>query len=467
MWFVKPLFILDQASSLLMVDTQKSLWHVLQEKVSEDPFRILTFLIFMGAICHTFLSGKFSAWSHSIETKKGQSTCLSKSLHLLGEVEAIFGLWLIPLIIGFYISKGWHATVDYFSTRHYTEPIFVFAIMTIAATKPILYLAENCIRTLVRCLGGERPSTWWLCILMVGPLLGSLITEPAAMTIAAMLLGQKVFAYQPGKWFSYATLGLLFVNVSVGGVLTNFAAPPVLMVASCWNWSSSFVFTHFGIKAIIGIVCATFFYFVLFSKQLTQLNQKAKSAQITTESKEKMPLNIISIHVGFLAWTVFNSHHATLVVWGFLAFLAASQIMSSWQSKIALRESLLVGCFLAGLVTHGGLQEWWIQALLSRLSEQLLFFGSVILTAFNDNASITYLASLVPEFAQNFNLQAAVVGGAVVGGGLTVIANAPNPAGQSLLSKFFEKGSVKPLPLFLGALSPTLFMVIAFRCLSL
>ena len=60
MWFVKPLFILDQVSSQLMIDPQGSLWHVLQEKASEDPFRILTFLIFMGAICHTFLAGKFS-----------------------------------------------------------------------------------------------------------------------------------------------------------------------------------------------------------------------------------------------------------------------------------------------------------------------------------------------------------------------------------------------------------------------
>ncbi len=446
---------------------QESLWDTLVQKALEDPFRVITFFIFMGAICHTFLAGKFSAWSHKIEQKKGYETCFSKILHLLGEVEAIFGLWLIPLVISFCVSKGWNATVQYFSTRHYAEPIFVFAIMTIAATKPILYLAENCIRMIVRCMGKERPSTWWLCILIVGPLLGSLITEPAAMTIAAMLLGQKVFIYQPGKCFSYATLGLLFVNISVGGVLTNFAAPPVLMVASSWNWNTSFVFMHFGIKAIVGIVCATFFYFILFVKQLKQLNQTAKLNHDSSISVEKMPLWVIGIHIGFLAWIVFNSHNITLVVWGFLAFLAAAQIMSSWQSKIAIRESLLVGCFLAGLVTHGGLQEWWIQALLSRLSEQMLFFGSVILTAFNDNASITYLASLVPEFAQNFNLQAAVVGGAVVGGGLTVIANAPNPAGQSLLSKFFEKGSVKPLPLFLGAFFPTLFMILAFRCLVL
>ena len=140
--------------------------------------------------------------------------------------------------------------------------------------------------------------------------------------------------------------------------------------------------------------------------------------------------------------------------------------MKEYQSHIAIKESLLVGCFLAGLVTHGGLQEWWIEAVLSRLGDLTLFLGSVILTAFNDNASLTYLASLVPEFMDNFRLQSAVVSGAIVGGGLTVIANAPNPAGQALLSKYFPNGIVKPLPLLLGALFPTILFMFIFRCVN-
>lgn len=446
--------------------TVSSLWNNLLQMLQDDPFRGVTFLIFMGAIFHTFLAGKFSAKSKQMVATLGHETFTSRIYHCLGEVEAIFGIWLIPLVVCFIGFKGWEKTVEYFSTRHYQEPIFVFAIMTIAATKPILCFAENCIRKIVRCLGTERPSTWWLCILILAPLLGSLITEPAAMTIAAMLLADKVFSHKPGNIFSYATIGLLFVNISVGGVLTNFAAPPVLMVVAKWNWSTPYVFLHFGIKAIIGIVLASLTYFILFSKQLRQLNQIAQTSTIAADVGAKMPFWVIAIHILFLVWVVLNSHHTVFVVWGFLAFLCVAQILREYQSHIALKESLLVGCFLAGLVTHGGLQEWWIEAVLSRLSDITLFLGSVVLTAFNDNASLTYLASLVPEFMGNFRLQSAVVGGAIVGGGLTVIANAPNPAGQALLSKYFPNGIVKPLPLFLGALFPTILLVFIFRCVT-
>ena len=447
-------------------ETSVPLFNILGQKINEDPFRLITFLIFMGAIVHTFFAGKLKAVSHRLKQKQGYETYGSQCFHWLGEVEAIFGLWLIPLVISFIAMKGWSNTVEYFSTRHYTEPIFVFAIMTIAATRPILYLAESCICLLVHLLGGERPATWWLCILIFAPLLGSLITEPAAMTIAAMLLANKVFAHKPSVVFSYATLGLLFVNISVGGVLTNFAAPPILMVASKWNWTTPYVFSHFGINAICGIILASFFYFIVFAKQLHQLNISAKNTSAVKASQaEKIPFGVVLTHVLFLVWVVLNSHHTTLVVWGFLAFLMVAQILKKYQSTIALKESLLVGCFLAGLVTHGGLQEWWIEAVLSRLNDLTLFLGSAILTAFNDNASLTYLASLVPEFLTNFQLQSAVVGGAVVGGGLTVIANAPNPAGQALLAKYFSNGIVKPLPLFLGALMPTLILMIVFRAI--
>lgn len=128
-----------------------------------------------------------------------------------------------------------------------------------------------------------------------------------------------------------------------------------------------------------------------------------------------------------------------------------------------LKPPLLVGFFLAGLVTHGGLQGWWIEPVLKSLSEVPLFTGSTILTAFNDNAAITYLATLVPGFTEE--LKYAVVAGAVTGGGLTVIANAPNPAGQSILQKYFPNG-VSPLGLAAGAMFPTLVMSACFLLLN-
>ena len=156
------------------------------------------------------------------------------------------------------------------------------------------------------------------------------------------------------------------------------------------------------------------------------------------------------------------AHHPALFIGGFLFFLAFAQATAHHQSKVDLRSPLLVGFFLAGLVVHGGLQAWWIEPVLGRLGEKSLFAGATILTAFNDNALITYLATLVPGLTEN--LKFAVVAGAVTGGGLTVIANAPNPAGQSILSRYFP-GGVSPLGLLLGALIPPLIVAFSFMVL--
>jgi Na+/H+ antiporter NhaD/arsenite permease-like protein len=163
-----------------------------------------------------------------------------------------------------------------------------------------------------------------------------------------------------------------------------------------------------------------------------------------------------------MALAVYFAHHPALFIGGFLFFLAFAQATAHHQSKLDLRPSLLVGFFLAGLVIHGGLQGWWIEPVLKSLGELQLFLGATILTAFNDNAAITYLATLVPGFTDE--LKYAVVTGAVTGGGLTVIANAPNPAGQSILNRFFPEG-IAPGGLFVGALIPTIVMGLCFMLL--
>jgi Putative Na+/H+ antiporter len=152
-----------------------------------------------------------------------------------------------------------------------------------------------------------------------------------------------------------------------------------------------------------------------------------------------------------------------LVILGLLFFLAFVSATRLNQHAIALRPPLLVGFFLAALIIHGGCQQWWIAPVLGSLSKWPLMIGATILTAFNDNAAITYLASLVPGFSDA--LKYVVMAGAVTGGGLTVIANAPNPAGQSILSSRFGEAGILPLYLFLGALVPTLIDGAAFMLL--
>jgi len=263
-----------------------------------------------------------------------------------------------------------------------------------------------------------------------------------------------------GLKLRYATLGLLFVNISIGGTLTHFAAPPVLMVAAPWGWDMAYMATHFGWHAVTGIVLSNAAYFFSFRSELLAL--KAPAADAATPAEEPVPAWVTLVHLLFVGFTVWMAHHPALFVGGFLFFLAFAQATAHHQSRVDLRSPLLVGFFLAGLVIHGGLQGWWIEPVLGSLGEKSLFFGSTALTAFNDNALITYLATLVPGFTEN--LKFAVVAGAVTGGGLTVIANAPNPAGQSILQRYFPDG-VSPLGLLLGALIPTLIVAFSFMVL--
>lgn len=234
------------------------------------------------------------------------------------------------------------------------------------------------------------------------------------------------------------------------------------MVASKWGWDMPFMLGHFGWKALIGILLANALYFFRFRGEFAALRRGMDADQVPSnwsDRTDSVPFWVTAVHVGFLAWTVFTAHHPALFIGGFFFFLAFSAATEHHQNPLSLKPALLVGFFLAGLVIHGGLQGWWIEPVLSSLSRVPLFLGAVGLTAFNDNAAITYLATLVPSFDET--MKYAVVAGVVVGGGLTVIANAPNPAGQSILGGYFEDG-VEPLRLFLGALPPTLIMAACF-----
>jgi hypothetical protein len=450
---------------------------VLLERIRIEPFNALATAIFVLAILHTFAAAWFTRRAHSMQYAAEQRararglpvtpSVAAEMMHFLGEVEVVFGLWAIVLLVAMSGYAGWDAARHYFNdTVNYTEPLFVIVIMALASTRPIVGFAEASLRR-VAALGRATPAAWWVAILVIGPLLASLVTEPAAMTISALLLGRQFYDLQPGTRLKYATLGLLFVNVSIGGTLTHFAAPPVLMVARPWDWDLAFMLGHFGWRAALAIVVSTGTYFALFHRELLDLSRRPAVADVdvpddpTTPGLLPVPPWVTGVHIGFMAWTVLTAHYPGLFLGGFLIFLGFAKATAVYQSQIELKGPLLVGFFLAGLVIHGGLQAWWIAPVLASLSETPLFLGATFLTAFNDNALITYLSTLVPNLSDALKL--AVVEGAVTGGGLTVIANAPNPAGQALLCRFFEDGAVAPIGLFLGALPPTIIAALAFR----
>ncbi len=545
---------------------------ILKHRISEEPFNLVATIIFLCAIIHTFLTGKFLSMAHRWEVahtrriKAGQVDRRTvhygaELFHFLGEVEVVFGLWAIVLVGAILFFYDWHTVTVYITRRvNFTEALFVVVIMTLSASRPILKLAEALLQRLAKLLGGTL-AAWWFSLLTLGPLLGSLITEPAAMAITALLLGRKFYDLGPSSGFKYATIGLLFVNVSVGGTLTHFAAPPILMVAGPWKWGIGFMLTAFGWKALIGILISNGFYLLAFRGELQRMQETFFNLKLRDDIyrrfiqrshleaelgkmqelvdmrlgftqhldetitrvknrlwetvKERMrdtdlepalvkaafekrfeeirlrglrrnlpgllpeekrprfhdpdwdvrddpvPVWVIIVHVLFMVWTIANAHYPALFIPGLLFFLGFAQITSPYQNRVDLKAPLLVGFFLGGLVVHGGVQGWWIAPVLGNLSEFSLMVTATILTAFNDNAAITYLCTLIPGFTDT--LKYAVVAGAVAGGGLTVIANAPNPAGMSILKKYFENG-VSPGGLLKAALIPT---VVVWACFAL
>lgn len=542
---------------------------ILIGRIKKEPFNLTATIIFVLAIIHTMTASYFKKLKDTVQKRyeklkadgkvaKESHSVTAELLHFLSEVEVVFGLWAVVLGVAIAVHYDWGTFSEYINNLHYTESLFIIVIMTIASSRPILKFFESLMWHVVRAFGGDLKA-WWLTILILGPLLGSFITEPAAMTICAYLLAEKFYNIGPSKKFKYATLALLFVNISIGGALTNFAAPPILMVAQPWDWSIVFMFFTFGWKAIISIVLSTVMYYVIFKNDLARMQESFETYQFRTRiqkrfiSQEELQHNydelativskntkfkselkaygnilkerikaqalrklsdeeivkydienaieerfedielrevqriipglltenakpeyidphwdsrdarvpkwVVLVHILFLIWTVFTSHTPALFMGGFFFYLGFFQATSYYQNRLDLKPPLLVAFFLAGLVIHGTLQEWWISPILSNLPALGLNITSIGLTAFNDNASITYLSSLVPNLSNS--LKYAIVSGAITGGGLTIIANAPNPVGQSILKKYFTKG-ISALYLVRYALPPTIIAAICF-----
>lgn len=550
---------------------------VLINRIKLSPFNLVATLIFLCAIVHTFMVGKFMAMSEARRKAHEQSIVSGEAdensvdagaefLHFMGEIEVVFGVWAVPLIVAIVLFYDWPTAVHYVEYGiNLTEAVFVVVIMVLASTRPILKLAESLMLWVTGVLGGTL-SAFWLTVMTIGPMLGSFITEPAAMTICALLLSHRFYDLEPSTRFKYATLGLLFVNVSVGGTLTHFAAPPILMVAGPWDWGTTSMLTNMGWKAVVGILLGNGLYFWMFRRELEemqdefalrslkddiarrfvprdlvdrewvmaeaevrkeqqmydyshasttefasamrnrieadllpQLTSEGVDAELIKDALDKrfeevvmyklrrslpgllpederpefhdphwdkredpVPGWIMTVHVMFMGWTIVNAHHPAFFMLGFLFFIGFARITAQYQNRISLQQAILVGFFLAGLVVHGGLQGWWIAPVLGGLSELPLMLGATILTAFNDNTAITYLSTLVPGLTDG--LKYSVVAGAVTGGGLTVIANAPNPAGQSILKKHFDL-SVSPSGLLAAALIPTIVLFLCFALL--
>jgi len=413
---------------------------------SPSPTEIAAAVLFAVAVLHTLAASRIHALAHRYPRHAG-------SLHLLGEVEVVFGFWAIVLVCVMALLQGGERAMQYAQSRQYTEPLFVFVVMVVAATRPILATVDRLLSAVARAAPIPAPAARaWLALAVV-PLLGSLVTEPAAMTIGALILGPQIFRPEVPARVKYLVLGVLFVNISIGGTLTSFAAPPVLMVADAWGWTSAFMAATFGWKAAIAVVVNASIAVVVARTHLVP--------RVT--EVDGTPASVVLVHCLFLAGVVALSHYPVAFIALFLMFVGFTQAYERHQSPLVVREALLVAFFLAGLVVLGGLQAWWLQPLVSSLSAWQLFAGATLLTAVTDNAALTYLGTLIEGLPAESRYS--LVAGAVAGGGLTVIANAPNPAGVALLRRGFDDESIGVLGLLAGAALPTLIAVAALAFL--
>jgi hypothetical protein len=413
-----------------------------------DTMQVIGAGLFAFAVLHTFAAKLLDSLVHRYPRHAGM-------FHLLGEVEVVFGFWAFVLIVVMALVSGGAKAIAYAESRQYTEPLFVFVVMVVAASRPVLEIVRHLL-VLVARLAPVRTSLAlaWLGLAAV-PLMGSLITEPAAMTLAALMLAPQIFRPGIPEWLKYGALGVLFVNVSIGGTLTPYAAPPVLMVASAWHWDTAFMASIFGWKSGLSVLInATGITFLLRS------HIQEHNPSVIDDPASRVPLLVSVIHLMFLTAVVTLAHHPVLFLGLFLLFLGYTQAYERYQSPLILKEGLLVGFFLAGLVVLGGMQQWWLQPIVSSLGPTALFFGALGLTAITDNAALTYLGSLIVGISDQAKYM--LVAGAVAGGGLTVIANAPNPAGVALLRRGFNNESIGAIGLLLGALPPTAVAALFF-----
>ena len=417
-----------------------------------QSIQIIATILFAVAIVHTFAVPVFARLAHQHGPHAGL-------WHFLSEVEAVFGLWALVLLTVMALVAGVPTMVDYMDTTNFTEPLFVFAIMVVAASRPILELVGGLVRALARLIPVPRQLATYFVVLTFVPLAGSLITEPAAMTLAALLLRDAYFKRPGHSAFKYMTLGVLFVNVSIGGVLSAYAAPPVLMVAKTFGWDSAYMLTHFGWRAVMAVFVNAGILTLINRKVLTSGEVQTRRG-ITQDSPVQVPPLTILIHVLFLVGVVVFAHHPAIFMGLLVLFIGFCHAYKRFQSPLMLKEGLMVGFFLAGLVLLGTLQKWWLQDLLGGLSPTVLFWGSTALTALTDNAALTYLGSLVDGTSEAWRYM--LVAGAVTGGGLTVIANAPNPAGFSILKSSFDNETISPGGLFIAAVGPTLVAAALF-----
>ncbi len=413
----------------------------------------LATLFFVVALVHTFLIPVIARVTSTLQ----KDSVAYKVLHLLSEVELIFAFWALIFLMAWIFREGTEPISQFMVNLNISEPLFILCIVLMASVKPVLQFVKRALVIIAISVAKFFKIPLVICqiaiLLTLGPLLGSVITEPAAMTLAGLLLLQMFKDVEIDTKFLYAVLAVLFVNVSIGGALTHFAAPPILMVARIWQWDFLTVFRNLGFACIIAVTVNTAILVVYYKKHILQL--RPLNAEPTA-----IPPWITIGHVVLIALSVFFLHQPKVLILLLILFVGFVQLTRTFQEKLRWKEASFVALFLTGLLVLGTFQRWWLEPVISDLGEKIIFFAAVALTAVVDNAALTYLGAQVPNLSKA--AQWALVSGALAGGGLTILANAPNPIGFALLNPLFPLRTLSSAKLFAAAAIPTAVAVVSF-----
>lgn len=420
---------------------QASITSELLLDVSTTPFDLFSALFFFLAIVHALSTRYLAELADKLERKKSTKIDLGvfprsfriELVRFLSETEVVFGLWVIPQLIAMTYFYNWNHVLEFLDGLHFVEPLYVATVLIVILSRPIEEIIEQTFGALSRIDKGSCRIWWWLA-LTLGPLLGSVLKETSAMLISCAILADRFFTAKPSTRFKYVTFALLLVNVSLGGALTNFGSSSILMVRDTWGWTSSFVFNSFGIPVLLSIFTLNFIVYLFFRKEL----QKLELPISEYESGTPCQLWVKLAYVAILAWIIFHGNYPVVFIGTLVLFVGLHQAIFGKKEELKLRPGIMIGFFLAGLIIHGTLQEWWVSPLFRHCSEQGLFPLSVVLSAFNQNALVTYMALHVQAF--NDLDKYYIVAGSLLGGGLTLFGNSPNFAAFSILRPFFPRG---------------------------
>ncbi len=380
----------------------------------------------------------------------------SELYRFVSKVEIVFVLWAVPLFFWFLYTEGYRVTMAYFNSRNYNSAMFIVVIFLLLESRPIVYFAERLLSSIAR-IGKTSPKSWWWTLMIATPLLTFLLKESGAMIIGATLLVRHFYAFSPSSRFAYATLGLLFSNISIGGLSSSISSRAMFVILPSLKWGHKFVFQYFAWKATLAILVSTTVCYLIFRKEFdtfptTVLNRDFKG--------ERVPWWIICIHI-ILVWIVVWSRYTPLFIVAILLFYIGFQRFTIfYQSPLNIPKACLVGLFYAGMVIFGDLQEWWVLGIMHGMSDFGYMISSYMLSIFLDNALVNYLVHNLPVATDCYLYL--VITGCMAAGGLTLLANMPNIIGYLLLRPAFRDSSISQGKLFLAALGPSFISLIVF-----